>query len=248
MNLGEVQQEAAPTMSAPPQSGARETAPESPGSHLDPALTEDQVLALLQRRDLPAQAIERIGQASSALKSRKICVALAAHPRAPRHLALRLIRQFYTFDLMQFALQPQAAADLKRVADEQLLGRLASITLGERLTLARRASETVAGALLLDKEARVSHAALENPHLTEAALIRALLRPSVSGGLVEAVCRHGKWSPRREVRIALLRNPHTSLECAMEFARGLPAALLRDILRASRLPEKVKARLRQDLA
>jgi hypothetical protein len=206
----------------------------------NPPLNEDLALALLERRDLPPESFEQLSQNPAAMKSRKVRVALAAHPRAPRHLALRLLRQFYTFDLMQLALLPAAAADLKHVADEQLVARLASVTLGERLALARRASETVASALLLDKDPRVSHTALENGRLTEAAVIKALMRVNASTAFVEAVCQHPKWSLRREIRLTLLRNPHTPLARALEFARTLPPPLLRDILHTSRLPEKVK--------
>jgi hypothetical protein len=207
----------------------------------------DLALALLERRDLPVETLEQLGQNPAALKSRKVCVALAGHPRAPRHLALRLLRHFYTGDLMQFALRPSVAADLKHFAAEQLVVRLPSVTLGERLMLARRASEAVAAALLLDKEPRVSHAALENSRLTEAAVIKAVLRPKATAGFVEGVCHHPKWSVRREVRLALLRSPHTPLARALEFSRGLPTPLLRDILHISRLPEKIKTYLRENL-
>jgi hypothetical protein len=52
---------------------------------------------------------------------------------------------------------------------------------------------------------------------------------------------------RSEIRLALLRNPHTPLVRALEFARRLSPAQLRDVLYASRLPEKIKACLRKDL-
>ncbi|MFY9680607.1 MAG: hypothetical protein WA416_05850 [Candidatus Sulfotelmatobacter sp.] len=210
-------------------------------------LTEDLALALLERRDLPPETLEQLGKDPAALRSRKVCVALAAHPRTPRHLALRLLRHFYTGDLMQFGLRPSVAADLKHFAAEQLVTRLPSVTLGERLMLARRASETVVGALLLDKERRVGHTALENTRLTEAAVIRAVLRPNAGAAFVEAVCHHPKWSVRREIRLALLRSPHTRLARALEFSRGLPPPLLRDILHTSRLPEKIKSYLRENL-
>lgn len=181
------------------------------------------------------------------MKSRKVRVALAAHPRAPRRIALRLIRELYTFDLMQFSLIPAVAADLKRVADELLVSRLASITLGERIALARRSSALVAAALLLDKESRVWQTALENPRVTEAAIVKALLRLAATPAFVKAVCHHAKWSLRPEIRMALLRNEYTPMARALEFARRLPPAQLRDILQASRLPEKIKAYLRKDI-
>ncbi|MGB6475889.1 MAG: hypothetical protein WBF04_17700 [Candidatus Sulfotelmatobacter sp.] len=213
----------------------------------DPALTPDLALALLQRRDLPADAVEQISKNAGVMKSRKVRIAVAAHPRAPRRIALRMIREFYTFDLMQFALQPAVAADLKRAADEMLVNRLTSITLGERIALARRASTNVAAALLADKESRVWQTALENPRVTEAAICRALLRSDATRPFVEAVCHHSKWSLRPEIRVASLRNEKTPLSRAIEFARRLPPAQLRDILHTSRLPEKIKNALRKEL-
>ena len=166
------------------------------------ALTEDLALAKLEDHELTADAIEDIFQNAVLMKSRKVRMALAAHPHTPRRIALRVIRELYTFDLMRFAMLPAAAADLKQVADQALLTRLPSITLGERISLARRGSGMVAGALLLEKEAQVWQAALENPRLTEASVVKAV-RESDSPALLEAIRRHAKWSWRVEVRTAL---------------------------------------------
>lgn len=208
--------------------------------------SEDLALALLNDCGLLSEKVERLAETAIVRKSRKVRRALAAHPHAPRHLALRIIREFYTFDLMQFALTPGVGADLKRSADELLVSRLASITLGERLALARRASGTVATSLLLDKESRVWQTALENSRLTEAALVRILARSTVSAALVEAVSHHVKWSARHEVRMALLRNAKTPVACAIEFARTLPPVQLREILRVSHLSDEIKSCLEKE--
>ena len=232
---------------APAKPESESSSASSPNlDHAAGSLTEDAALSILKHRDLPADEIDRIAKDSGAIKSRKVRLALAAHPRAPRRIALRLIRELYTFDLMQFSLLPAAAADLKRAASELLITRLASVTLGERLALARRSSAIVAAALLLDKEPRVWQTALENPRVTEAAVVKAVNSLSPTPQFIEAVSRHAKWSLRPEIRIALLRNPHTPLARALEFARRLPPAHLRDILHSSRLPEKIKSYLRKD--
>ena len=210
-------------------------------------VTEDLALAQLLSRDLTPEEIEQFSLNAGLMKSRKVRMAIASHPRTPRRIALRLIREFFTFELMQFALTPAAAADLRRMADELLLSRLASITLGERISMARRSSEMVAGALLLDREIPVWQAALENGRLTERAVVKAVQRTTGTPAFIEAVSRHAKWSVRPEIRMALLRNQHTPLARAIEFARGLPPAQLRDILHTSRLPESIKAYLRKDL-
>ena len=222
-------------------SGAEEAQRESDQA---PA-SEDAALSQLKNRDLAPDAIEEISRNSGLMKSRKVRMAMASHPRTPRRLALRVIRELYTFELMQFALGLTASTDLRRVADELLLARLTSITPGERISLARRSSQVVAGGLLLDKENAVWQAALENPRLTEAAVVRALQRSTAMPAFVEAVSHHAKWSVRTEIRIALLRSAYTPLGRALEFAQRLRPAQLRDILHTSRLPEKIKQCLRK---
>lgn len=209
-------------------------------------LTEDLALAQLKDPDVTSEVIEQISRDSGVMRSRKVRMGIASHSRTPRRIALRVIRDFYTFELAQFALMPVAPADLKRVADESLLGRLASITLGERISLARRSSALVAGGLLLDKEPRVWQTALDNPRLTEAGVVKALQKAGASRALVEAVCYHAKWSLRNEVQIALLRNAHVPVSKAIEFARRIPRQHLNDILHASKLPENIKRMLRAE--
>jgi len=239
----------------------------------DPDLTEDLALALLKRADLPPEVLEQLAKSAIALKSRKVKIALVSHPYTPRHVSVPLARQFYTFDLMKVALSPSVPADVKVAADDVLISRLKTVTIGERLTLARRASGRVAAALLLDvekmdgkimghkiiddkigdgktidaktvaRENRVMYTALENPRLTEAFVISSVLRPAAGAALVHAVAQHEKWSVRREVRAALLRTEHLSLARALEFSQEIPAPLLHEVLASSRLPTEIKDQL-----
>ncbi|MGH9549791.1 MAG: hypothetical protein ACRD3W_10470 [Terriglobales bacterium] len=213
----------------------------------DPALTEDLALALLKQSDLPTQALDRLSRNRGIMKSRKVRLALVEHPRTPRHISVPMVRHLFTFDLMQVALTPVVPADIKMAAEESLINRLERLSQGERLTLAHRASGRVAATLLLDPEARVIQAALENSRITESAVIKALMRRDASAAFVSAVCHHSRWSPRREVRIALLRNEKTPLARAVEFARSLPPALVREVLQGSHLPVAMKSSLLKDV-
>lgn len=213
----------------------------------DPRLTEDLALALLQRRDLPRQALEHLHKHKSLAKLRKVQLAIVMHPRTPRHVSLPTIRHLYAFELMQVALLPTVAADVKRAAEEVLLARLATVSSGERFTLAKQSSGRVAAALLLDKEERVVHAALSNPQMTEAWIVKALKTAARTERLAPAVCRHHKWPQRHDVKVALLGNKHTPFARLVQFASELPINALKEALRNARLAPNVKTYLRNVL-
>lgn len=212
-----------------------------------PRLTEDIALSLLTRRDLPHQAIEDLARNGAVMKHRKVIIAVAGHPRAPRHVSLPIVRHLYTFELMQLALAPSLPADLKMAIEETLIARLETISEGERMTLARRGSTRIAATLLCDPQPRIIHAALANPHLTEVCVVKGLLKDDAPAALVKAVCDHAKWSLRRDVQVALLRSEETPLARVLAIAHALPVQVLRDVLSHSRLDARVKTYLLHDI-
>ena len=193
-------------------------------------LTEDQALALLHRTDVTAEHLALLSRNPDASKSRKVVLALATHPHTPRHIAIPLLRRMFTLDLMQVTLTPAVAADLKRVAEDQILIRQESLSAGEKISLARRASGRIAAKLLQEPDARVISAALDNARLTEVLLAAALAKPDASTALFEIVSDHPKWRQHREVQIALLRSEKTPQERAREIAKNFSEQFLRDTL------------------
>ena len=82
----------------------------------NPALDETQVCLLLERKDLPGEILEEIARRKVLLKSYRVKKALAFHPRTPRLVSLRLLRDLYLMDLVQVAILPGVSAELKRNA------------------------------------------------------------------------------------------------------------------------------------
>jgi hypothetical protein len=207
----------------------------------DVRLTEDLALAFLERRDLPPQALEELARHPMVAKIRKVRIALVTHPRTPRHVSVPAIRQLYPFELMEIALMPVVAADVKRAAEEGIIARLATVSSGERFTLAKRSSGRVAAALLHDKEERILAAALLNPQMIEAHVVKALKAEAGTELLAPLVAKHPKWSFRNDVRAALLANRNTPFAAVVKIAAELPLAQLKDVLRSARLPANVKS-------
>jgi hypothetical protein len=194
-------------------------------------------LAQLKSGDITAEGIALLARNTDITKSRKVMLALAMHPRTPRHISLPLLRRLFTFDLMQVTLTPAVAADIKRRAEDQILLRSESLSSGENISLAKRASGRVAAALLQEADERVISHALDNPQLTEAMLVQALMKPRAPETLFALVSEHRKWPFRREVQIALLRSEKTPLERAQELAKNFSEEFLRETLPEARAQE-----------
>lgn len=209
----------------------------------NPHLNEDLAKALLQRRDLSTKVLQELAKNHAILKSRPVLVAIVSHPKTPRFVSLPMARGLYTFELMQVALQPAVPADVKVAIEQLIVDRLEKLSLGERITLAKRGSMRVAERLLVDADPRVVELAMNNPYLTEACIIRTLMKDPIQPNFVEKIARHPKWSLRTDVRCALLRNPNTPMAAALQFAQTLPADVARDALLNSNLPHSVKTYL-----
>jgi hypothetical protein len=201
------------------------------------SFNEDQAIAFLQRRDLTAEMLTSLSRNAEAMKSRKVLLALIAHPRTPRHVSIPLLRRTFVFDLMQVALTPAVAADVKRAAEDQILLRVEALSAGEKTTLAKRASSRVSAVLLQDDDARVILPALDNSHLTESLVVQALMKPRAPAVLFEMVSEHPNWCQRPEVQLALLRSENTPIDKAKRFATHFSESTLRDTVPESRRKE-----------
>ena len=195
----------------------------------NPALDETKLCLLLERKNLPGEVLEEVSRRKPLLKTYRVKRALAFHPRTPRLVGLRLLRDLYLMDLVQFALSPGVSAELKRNAEEQLLSRLPQLPLGQKITLARRGPARVAGALLAEGHAQVIKIVLENSFLTEAHILKTLSRERLPLAVVPAIAQHAKWSHSYNVRLALVRHPLSPLATVLAYLPELTVSDLRDL-------------------
>lgn len=192
----------------------------------NPALDEASLSLLLARKDLPAEILEGVGRRKALLKNYSVKRALVFHPRMPRQHGIRLIRDLYLMDLVRFSLTPGVPAELKRVAEAQLLARLPQMALGQKITLARRAPGRVAAALVAEGHPKIVSIALNNPYLTESQLLKVLAREKLASSIVLAAAAHKKWASSYNIRLALARHSSTPLAAVLAF---LPHIALPDL-------------------
>jgi hypothetical protein len=205
-----------------------------------PAVAEADVTVLLARKNLPAAVIEEICKRRDWLKTYAFKKMLACHPHTPRLVSLRLLKEMYLMDLVQIALLPGVSVELKRNAEDQLATRLPQLPLGQKITLARRGPARVAGSLLAEGHPLVVPVALDNSHLTAAQILKALAREGVPESLVQAIAEHRKWSCDYNVRLALVRNPATTLAVSLSFLPELTVSDLQELAAPGVLPEPLR--------
>ena len=206
----------------------------------NPALDESHLCLLLERKDLPGEVLEEVGKRKPLLKSYRVKRSLCFHPRGPRLVTLRLLRDLYLMDLVQLTLSPGVPAELKRNGEEQLLARLPQIPLGQKITLARRGPARVAGALLAEGHTQVLAVVLDNPYLTEAQILKALSHQKLPASVVPALIRHRKWSISYNIRIALVRQPSAPLSTILSFLPQLTLSDLRELSAPGIVPENLR--------
>ncbi len=206
----------------------------------NPNLEERDLLRLLERRDLPAEAIREIARRPEAENRYALRLELARHARTPRLISLPVLKFLHLFDLLKVAQAPAAPADIKMAAEDAILKKIDALPRGERINLARRSPGRVASKMLFTADSEIVRAALENPYLTEANLSKALAHEKLPAAAVEQIARDRKWSTRYYLRLAMIRNPLAPFHAALAWLPDLAVNDLREICLDRRMPEQVR--------
>ena len=151
-------------------------------------------------------------------------------------------------DLVKLANAPATPADVRRAAEEQLIGQLPQLPLGQKIALGRQASAHVLGALLIEGNRKVLPPVLQNPRLTEAQVLKTLAREKLGAAVIPAIARDSRWFSRPIVRLALLRHPQLPLEAALPFLAHLSLQDLRALASQPNLRSSLRKHVAHEIA
>ena len=166
-----------------------------------------------------------------------LCLALAQPERAElrdavvREAVLRGMND--TVALLSPRPSPKETEEPLAVPD---FGKGRAVTLGERKSLARRRDRDLLARVLRDPHPDVIRILLSNPALTEEDVIRLCAQRPVSSEVLREVFRTTKWVLRYRVRRAIVNNPFTPLDVALQLAAHLHAQDAREVMEAPELP------------
>ncbi len=201
----------------------------------NPNLVESHLFAILKRRDLDEDSIRRICRLSLTESSHNLKVAIAHHPNTPAPQLLAILPQLYLFELMNLCFLTEISADQRLAAERTIIQRLPVTPLGNKLTLARRATATVLEALLKDGDPRLLELCLSNPRLTEGAVFQFVRSGVATAETISIVARHPRWQSRPNLREAILTNPKTPQIWFILWLPGMKTAAVRKLVASNRL-------------
>lgn len=203
---------------------------------------ELRLLGVLRRPECPRELIDRLCGCRWVLRRRRVAGLVVRHPACKHHFAWQVLPYLGWTDLHEVCRDPRTAPAIRAQAERKLADRLVSMTLGERISLARIASRGVVRAMLGEREVRCVEALIDNPHFTEDEALR-LLHANPNPECLMALLRHPNWGRRREVVRSAVRSRRLPLGQLLGLAATLPDAELAGLLQDGDAPEALREAL-----
>ena len=190
---------------------------------------EDEVLAVLENPYVTPAICQAIAQTQRLTAFYSVRLRLVSHKQTPQAHAVKFVHYLYWSDLVRLSVDVKVPAPIRRAIDNMLVGRVDKLTLGERITSAKRCSQALIKALLFDPDPRVFKALLVNQLLREGDLLLLASSNRASKEQLQLLADDRKWSYRYTIRKALVMNPSTPRYTAASLLRFLSKRDLRMI-------------------
>jgi hypothetical protein len=193
------------------------------------ALNEREALAVLDNPHCTTAICQSIAQTERLIAYYYVRLRLVAHRRTPQAHASKFVHYLYWTDLLRLSIDVQVPAPVRRTIDNQLLVNLTKLSLGERITAAKRCSHALIRVLLFDHDLRVFASLLINQRVREDDLLLLASSTRATPEQLRLLGDDRKWSYRYTIRKALVLNPLTPRATAASQLRFLTPEDLRSI-------------------
>ncbi len=190
------------------------------------ALGEEDAVAVLVNRFCTPQICLLISQTSRLMSYYEVKNRLVSCRATPQHVAMKFMRHLYWTDLLRHSVDVRVPPGVRRAIDNQLVGALQKLTLGERISMAKTCSRELIKVLVRDPDSRVFTGLLNNGRLREEDLVEFVRAERVPAQHLRLIGDHFKWGSRYAIRRALAFNPQTP--------RAIAATQLRFLTREDR--------------
>ncbi len=210
-------------------------------------LTEEDVLIIAGRKNLPPDILETIARDKRWSESYPVRLALARNPKSPLAVSLSIARFLRLFDLEEITRSHFIPLVFRHKVEAMIVERLPTMPLGNRKTLAKKAAGSVLLKMLQDRDAEVVRLCLNNPNMVEGHLFKIINRQDTTAETIMMIARHPNWSSRTLIRFSLVRNTYTPLSLSVPFLAGMKLMDLRELYADPLLPITVKPFVHREL-
>lgn len=192
-------------------------------------LIEDEALAVLDNPYVTPSICQQIAQNQRLTGFYSVRLKLVAHKGTPQAHAVKFVHYLYWTDLVRLSVDVKVPAPVRRAIDAILVNKVDKLSLGERITSAKRCSHALIKVLLFDPDPKVFAALLVNQRVREDDLLLVAGSDRASSAQLLLLANDSKWSYRYAIRKALVMNPHTPRSAAASLLRTLTPRDLRMI-------------------
>jgi hypothetical protein len=156
---------------------------------------------------------------------------LVALKHTPQAHAVKLVHYLYWSDLVRLSVEVKVPAPVRRAIETILVNKVDKLTIGERITCAKRCSHALIKELMWDPDPKVFAALLINQRVREDDLLVIASSDRSTTQQLQILANDPKWSYRYAIRKALVMNPLTPRSAAASLLRSLTPRDLRLIHR-----------------
>jgi hypothetical protein len=206
----------------------------------DHQLDELEVLQVLRSPFCTPQIAERIASDPRLLDAHAVREKLAGFPGFTFSRALDLLGTLPWTCLLSLSQSPRTPPVVRRQAERKLLGLLTSMSLGEKIALARRAHRAIFRVIIGIGDGQVLSALLNNPRLVENDILVILNTSEPPPAFFNELAGHSKWGSYIRIKRALVECPNTPLPVALSVLVQLSVTELRRTLERPDLAEHVR--------
>ncbi len=203
-------------------------------------IDQKQAITILRNPFCTAKVAGKLMECHRGLSAHRVRELLCQVRGMPTPTLINLISTLPWLSLLHLAQEARTPPVIRRRAERRLLRRIARLTLGERIALARRSHRELFAPLFESGDEKIIEALLENPRMTESDLASAMLRIQLPPAFYSALIRHPKWTCRRDLRKVLARNPETPLPLALSALAELGIHELAEIRGDHNAPVEVR--------
>jgi hypothetical protein len=199
-----------------------------------------EILQVLRNPYCTPEIVEKISENRHWLTSHQVRELLAGFRGMPMARAMNLLATLPWLSLMEVARSPRTPPGVRRLAEKKILVRISTMTLGEKIALARRAHRPLIRPLISTTQSEVLIALLDNPFLVENDVHLMLNTITPPPSLITEIVRHSRWGSYYGVRLALVECKHTPLPLAMSSMVQLTRIDLKGLCERPDLRDEIK--------